>query len=57
MREGQQNPQYHKELRKNNSEIVLNGVRITDEKESKEVVNKIKGIVPGGEENVNGSKS
>ncbi len=44
----------YKELRKNNSEIVLNGVRITDEKESKEVVNKIKGIVPGGEENVNG---
>ncbi|MFK8318552.1 FtsX-like permease family protein, partial [Bacillus velezensis] len=44
----------YKELRKKNQEIVLNGVRITDEKESREVVNRIKEVVPGGDTNVNG---
>ncbi|MBU5240139.1 FtsX-like permease family protein [Bacillus velezensis] len=44
----------YKELRKKNQEIALNGVRITDEKESREVVNRIKEVVPGGDLNVNG---
>ncbi|MDW7614151.1 FtsX-like permease family protein [Peribacillus simplex] len=41
-------------LKGNSSEITLNGVNITNEEGSKELVNKIRDIVPGGAEKVNG---
>ena len=41
-------------LKGNSSEITLNGVHITNEEGSEELVNKIRDIVPGGAEKVNG---
>ncbi|MGP7816469.1 FtsX-like permease family protein [Niallia sp. 01092] len=48
------NDRDYKNLSRNSPEVILNGIKISNEEKSTEIIKKIREIVPGGAANVNG---